>query len=162
MPKNDFTRKIKYLFRHNYKNCPRMREIWANYLLPKSLKTCPKSNKLSNLVTLMPAWNARKIIEFKLLKHLRKVLKKVVKRPRQFIREMAVQTTSWNLTLLGKRKLSLWRDLETNTTLQMRSWLSLFSWASQVDMKPDWFRICNERTILGKTMLDMTWALSYL
>ena len=29
------------------------REIWANYLLPKAIKSCPKSNKLSNLVTLI-------------------------------------------------------------------------------------------------------------
>ena len=31
----------------------RMFEIWANYLLPKALKSGPKSNKLPNLVTLM-------------------------------------------------------------------------------------------------------------
>ena len=30
-----------------------MREIWANYLLPKVLKSCPKSNKSPNLVTLI-------------------------------------------------------------------------------------------------------------
>ena len=30
----------------------RMWEIWANYLLPKALKSCPKSTKLPNLVTL--------------------------------------------------------------------------------------------------------------
>ena len=30
-----------------------MWEIWANYLLPKALKSCPKSNKLTNLVTLL-------------------------------------------------------------------------------------------------------------
>ena len=35
-----------------YKNCQRMWEIWANLLLPKALKTCPKSNKSPNLVTL--------------------------------------------------------------------------------------------------------------
>ena len=29
-----------------------MWEIWANYLLPKALKTRPKSKKLPNLVTL--------------------------------------------------------------------------------------------------------------
>ena len=29
-----------------------MWEIWADYLLPKALKSCPKSNKLPNLVTL--------------------------------------------------------------------------------------------------------------
>ena len=29
-----------------------MWEIWANLLLPKALKTCPKSNKSPNLVTL--------------------------------------------------------------------------------------------------------------
>ena len=36
-----------------YKNCLRLWEIWANYLLPKALKSGPKSNKLSNLVTLL-------------------------------------------------------------------------------------------------------------
>ena len=30
-----------------------MIEIWANYLLPKALKTCPKSNKSPTLVTLL-------------------------------------------------------------------------------------------------------------
>ena len=30
-----------------------MWEIWANQLLPKALKTCPKSNKSPNLVTLL-------------------------------------------------------------------------------------------------------------
>ena len=30
-----------------------MWEIGANYMLPKALKTCPKSNKSPNLVTLM-------------------------------------------------------------------------------------------------------------
>ena len=39
-------------FWHFYKNCLRMREIWANELLPKALKSCPKSNKFPNLVTL--------------------------------------------------------------------------------------------------------------
>ena len=29
-----------------------MWEIWANLLLPKTLKSCPKSNKSPNLVTL--------------------------------------------------------------------------------------------------------------
>ena len=29
-----------------------MWEIWANYLLPKALKSCPKSNKSLNLVSL--------------------------------------------------------------------------------------------------------------
>ena len=29
-----------------------MWEIWANLLLPKALKSCPKSNKSPNLVTL--------------------------------------------------------------------------------------------------------------
>ena len=41
-------------YRHLYKNCLRMWEIWANYLLPKALKSCPKLNKLPNLVTLLP------------------------------------------------------------------------------------------------------------
>ena len=31
----------------------RMWEIWAIKLLPKALKSCPKSNKLPNLVTLL-------------------------------------------------------------------------------------------------------------
>ena len=39
---------------HLSKNCLRMWEIWANLLLPKALKTCPKSNKSPNLVTLAP------------------------------------------------------------------------------------------------------------
>ena len=30
-----------------------MWEIWANYLLPKALKSCQKSNKSPNLVTLV-------------------------------------------------------------------------------------------------------------
>ena len=30
-----------------------MWEIWANYLLPLELKSCPKTNKLPNLVTLV-------------------------------------------------------------------------------------------------------------
>ena len=30
-----------------------MWEIWANWLLPKTLKSCPKSNKSPNLVTLI-------------------------------------------------------------------------------------------------------------
>ena len=34
-----------------YKNCLRMWKIWANSLLPKALKSCPKSNKSPNLVT---------------------------------------------------------------------------------------------------------------
>ena len=29
-----------------------MWETWANHLLPKALKSCPKSNKSPNLVTL--------------------------------------------------------------------------------------------------------------
>ena len=32
--------------------CLRMWEIWANLLLPKALKSCPKSKKSPNLVTL--------------------------------------------------------------------------------------------------------------
>ena len=35
------------------KNWLRMWEIWANSLLPNALKTCPKSNKSPNLVTLV-------------------------------------------------------------------------------------------------------------
>ena len=34
--------------------CLRMWEIWANLLLPKALKSCPKSKKSPNLVTLLP------------------------------------------------------------------------------------------------------------
>ena len=30
-----------------------MKEIWVKQLLPKALKSCPKFNKLSNLVTLI-------------------------------------------------------------------------------------------------------------
>ena len=40
-------------FWHHYKNCLRMWKIWANQLLLKALKSCPKSNKLTNLVTLI-------------------------------------------------------------------------------------------------------------
>ena len=40
-PKNDYTRTMIELF----KNCLRMWKIWANKLLPKALKSCPKSNK---------------------------------------------------------------------------------------------------------------------
>ena len=42
-------------FWHLYKNCLWMWEIWANYLLPKAIKSCPKSNKSPNLVTLFAA-----------------------------------------------------------------------------------------------------------
>ena len=43
-----------------------MWEIWTNELLPKALKSCPKSNKLPNLVTLLKAdWWA-----FEKTKHL--------------------------------------------------------------------------------------------
>ena len=38
-------------FVHLYKNCLRMWEIWINKLLTMALKSCPKSNKLPNLVT---------------------------------------------------------------------------------------------------------------
>ena len=33
--------------------CLKMWEIWANYLLPRAIKSCPKSNKSPNLVTLL-------------------------------------------------------------------------------------------------------------
>ena len=36
-----------------YKKCLRIWEIWANWLLPKALKSCPKSNKSPNMVTLV-------------------------------------------------------------------------------------------------------------
>ena len=36
-----------------YKNCLRMWETWANQMSPKALKSCPKSNKSPNLVTLI-------------------------------------------------------------------------------------------------------------
>ena len=39
-------------FWHLYKNCLRMWEIWAKWMLPKSSKSCPKFNKSPNLVTL--------------------------------------------------------------------------------------------------------------
>ena len=35
-----------------YKNCLQMWEIWAKWMLPQALKSCPKCNKLPNLVTL--------------------------------------------------------------------------------------------------------------
>ena len=36
-----------------------MSEIWTNLLLPKALKSCPKSNKSPNLVTLdMSKWHS--------------------------------------------------------------------------------------------------------
>ena len=35
-----------------------MWEIWTNLLLPKALKSCPKSNKLPNLVTLILIQNS--------------------------------------------------------------------------------------------------------
>ena len=34
-----------------------MQEIWTNSLLPKALKSCPKSNKSPNLVTLINTVN---------------------------------------------------------------------------------------------------------
>ena len=34
-----------------------MRKIWANQLLPKALKSCPKSNKSPNLITLVEREN---------------------------------------------------------------------------------------------------------
>ena len=39
-------------FWHHYKNCLRVWEIWANWLLPKALKSCPTCKKSPNLVTL--------------------------------------------------------------------------------------------------------------
>ena len=45
-------------FWHLYKNCQRMWEIWTNRLLPKALHSCPKSNKLPNLVTLIAEWSS--------------------------------------------------------------------------------------------------------
>ena len=42
----------KFKIWHLYKNCLRMWEIWAIYLPPKTLKSCPKSHKLPHLVTL--------------------------------------------------------------------------------------------------------------
>ena len=38
---------------------PKMLAIWAKKLLPQALKSCPKCNKLSNLITLVippPTW----------------------------------------------------------------------------------------------------------
>ena len=43
----------KYRFWSLYENCLRMWEIWENKLLPKALKSCPKSNKLPDQVTLL-------------------------------------------------------------------------------------------------------------
>ena len=58
-----------YRFWHLYKNCLRMWKIGANLLLPKALKSCPKSKKSPNLVTLafavdtkMPFWKSLKYI----------------------------------------------------------------------------------------------------
>ena len=43
-----------------------MWEIWANKLLPNALKSCPKSNKSPNLVTLlMSLINLRRKFKFK-------------------------------------------------------------------------------------------------
>ena len=36
---------------HLHKTCHRLWEIWTNWLWPKALKSCLKSNKLPNLVT---------------------------------------------------------------------------------------------------------------
>ena len=47
-----------------YKNCLRMWEIWANYFLPKALKTCPKQKIWSHCL-LVDYWN-RKIELFRL------------------------------------------------------------------------------------------------
>ena len=51
MPKNDFTRKMTdfNIFTKLSKNVGDLK----NKLLPKALKSCPKSNKSPNLVTLM-------------------------------------------------------------------------------------------------------------
>ena len=43
-----------------------MWEIWGNLLLPKALKSCPKSNKLSNLVTLFRQKLCRSRVKAKL------------------------------------------------------------------------------------------------
>ena len=42
--------------RKKSQNSLRLWEIWANLLLPKALKSCPKSNKLPDLVTLLPTY----------------------------------------------------------------------------------------------------------
>ena len=39
-----------------------MWEIWANLLLPKALKSCPKSNKSPDLVTLSSSANLTKLV----------------------------------------------------------------------------------------------------
>ena len=46
-----------------------MEKIWANYLLPKVLKSCPKSNKLPNLVTLpsMQVLKGNKMLSYSVL-----------------------------------------------------------------------------------------------
>ena len=51
LPKNYFTRKM-IDFHTFIKIALEFWEIWANQLLPKALKSCPKSNKWENLVTL--------------------------------------------------------------------------------------------------------------
>ena len=51
LPKNDFTTKIKTFV--TFTNIAQeWRIFWAKYLLPKALKSCSKSNKSPNLVTL--------------------------------------------------------------------------------------------------------------
>ena len=45
-------------FRQLYKNCLKMWDIWAKWLLPQALKSWPKCNKSPNLVT--PVVNTKK------------------------------------------------------------------------------------------------------
>ena len=51
LPKNDSTRKWNILL--PLQKLPKMWAISAKYLLPHALKSCPKCNKASNLVTLV-------------------------------------------------------------------------------------------------------------
>ena len=44
-----------------------MKEIWGNKLLPKALKSCPKSTKSPNLVTLLQCYTSVRIVVFSTL-----------------------------------------------------------------------------------------------
>ena len=44
-----------------------MWEIWTNLLLPEALKSCPKSNKSPNLVTLLPTYLLKTLKSFFIL-----------------------------------------------------------------------------------------------
>ena len=46
-----------------------MLEIWANEMLPKALKNCPKSNKSPNQVTLVKLSNKQRFFGFSVEYH---------------------------------------------------------------------------------------------